>query len=258
MKMASNLTAIVSLVAANLVPLIGVGYFGWNISSIMLLYWAESAIIGYFAIKKMRYLDAHGLQTKPESEENSSELSAHPNQTPSPQVSFSRITINGRTFTSTQEMNQAALGSLFFIPFFVLHYGIFMLVHLIFLMVFFFSQGLDWWGIALGFVSLFFSHYVSYQTNFINAGEYKRTTVPAEMFKPYPRIIVMHMTIILGAFFVLSQGGQTQALVLLVVFKTIVDLGSHLAMHKARAGMIVHAHAGRGTASVSIEPTSPK
>lgn len=244
MKIASNFLAIISLLAANLVPLIGVWYFGWNISSIMLLYWAESAIIGYFTVRKMHYLDVQGLKTAMAGENSSSSQ---------PPTSFTQITINGKTFNSTQELNQAALGAIFFIPFFLLHYGIFMFVHLIFLLIFFFSLSLDWWAILLGLVSLFFSHYVSYQTNFINGGEYQRTSVPAEMFKPYPRIIVMHLTIILGAAFVMSQGGQGVALVLLVVLKIIVDLVSHLALHLVPTGLVLNAHAGRQTMGLSVK-----
>ena len=44
---------VLALVAANLIPLAGALFFGWDLGTIMLLYWAESAIIGLFNIGKM-------------------------------------------------------------------------------------------------------------------------------------------------------------------------------------------------------------
>ncbi len=41
------------LIVSNLSPLIGVAFFGWRVYQIMLLYWVESVIIGFFSILKM-------------------------------------------------------------------------------------------------------------------------------------------------------------------------------------------------------------
>ena len=43
----------VGLVLANLVPLVGVVFFGWSLFGIMWIYWAENAVIGIFAILRM-------------------------------------------------------------------------------------------------------------------------------------------------------------------------------------------------------------
>jgi len=37
-----------SLILSNLVPLFGVLFFGWSISTILILYWSENAIIGFY------------------------------------------------------------------------------------------------------------------------------------------------------------------------------------------------------------------
>lgn len=45
--------AIIFMLAANLVPIIGVFAFGWDVGSILVLYWLESVIIGVLNIPKM-------------------------------------------------------------------------------------------------------------------------------------------------------------------------------------------------------------
>ena len=49
-----------ALVAANLVPLAGALFLGWDLAAIMLLYWAESAIIGFFNLCKMLVIGGWG------------------------------------------------------------------------------------------------------------------------------------------------------------------------------------------------------
>jgi hypothetical protein len=41
------------LVAANLMPLVGVFYLGWDLANVMVLYWAESAVIGFYTAVKI-------------------------------------------------------------------------------------------------------------------------------------------------------------------------------------------------------------
>ncbi|MEM6431772.1 MAG: DUF6498-containing protein [Deinococcota bacterium] len=45
--------SIVAVIAVNLFPLIGVIAFGWQLFTIILLYWLENAIIGMFNVLKM-------------------------------------------------------------------------------------------------------------------------------------------------------------------------------------------------------------
>jgi hypothetical protein len=177
----SNTAALFSLVVANLLPLYGVWFLNWNVFSIILLYWLESAIIGGFTLLKIK---------KTRGDEK-----------------------------------------LFYIPFFMVHFGLFMFVHLIFLLVFFFSRDVSAGGLFLTFLSLCFSHYVSYQLNFIQKKEYEKLSAGTLFVRPYPRIIVMHLTVILGGFLVLSTGGARWALTLMVLFKIVADVASHLWEH---------------------------
>ena len=42
-----------SLIISNCIPLFGVFFFGWDLYSLFILYWAETLIIGFFAVIKI-------------------------------------------------------------------------------------------------------------------------------------------------------------------------------------------------------------
>ena len=42
------------LVIANLIPLVGVLWFGWDVWGILTIYWLENGIVGFFNVLKMR------------------------------------------------------------------------------------------------------------------------------------------------------------------------------------------------------------
>ncbi|MBW2485930.1 MAG: hypothetical protein JRE72_00795, partial [Deltaproteobacteria bacterium] len=45
--------SITALTIANLIPLIGVVFLGWDAAAIVLLYWIENLIVGFFNILRM-------------------------------------------------------------------------------------------------------------------------------------------------------------------------------------------------------------
>ena len=130
----------------------------------------------------------------------------------------------------------------FIIPFFLFHYGFFCYGHVTFVVGLFSDTGLragffdvmplqntGFW-IAAG--AIFLSHLISYFVNYLGRGENERTGLATLMKRPYGRIVVMHVTIIIGAFFVLAVGNPLPALIVLVVAKTVLDLKLH---HRERA-----------------------
>jgi hypothetical protein len=132
------------------------------------------------------------------------------------------------------------------VPFFVMHYGIFWVVHGVFvvLMPVFGMAGSDGSAspgildgvapltILFALVALTISHGVSFWFNYIGRGEYRRTTPSGQMFAPYGRLVVLHITIIVGAFAIGFTGAPESAVVILVVLKIVLDLGLHLAEHR--------------------------
>ena len=99
-------------------------------------------------------------------------------------------------------------------------------------------------AILLVLVGLFISHGLSYRLNYIGRGEYLRTTAIQQMFAPYGRLVVLHVTIIFGAILIGVTGAPAAAIVVLVLLKIALDLGLHLAEHRECA----HRRAG-GSAS---------
>lgn len=192
------LYSITSLVVANLLPLYGVFFWGWNVFSLMLLYWLESLIIGVFNILKINKAEGKKL----------TELDA-------------------KMFG--QKVNDADPFAL--ATFFAFHYGLFMLVHLIFIFTFFFSPSLDLISLVFAFLSLCLSHYVSFQGHYLGNQEYKRVSSDDLFMRPYPRILIMHFTILFGSWLAFGVGEAKWALGLMVVLKILTDLGIHTWMH---------------------------
>jgi hypothetical protein len=180
------------LVFANIIPLIGALAWDWSILEIVAVYWVENLVIGLFTI--LRIL--------------------------------------------TVATPDAGTGSLWAkIPvsaFFSFHYGIFCLVHGVFVFALLGnSRGIsapsDSLALFVGplkwaVLALFVSHGFSFFANYLGKGEYLMTTVPEQMGAPYPRIIVLHLTIIFGAFAVQALGSPAVLLAILVVGKTLLDL----------------------------------
>src|SRR5690606_13635154 len=113
------------------------------------------------------------------------------------------------------------IGNLFTGAFFAVHYGIFCLVHGIFVFTLLgdgrsgpgaFQTGFYW-----ALIALVLSHGFSFVRNYLLAGAWRATTAQAQMFAPYPRIVVLHLAILFGAFAIQALGSPVWMLVILVV-----------------------------------------
>jgi len=207
-RLGSSIWAVVALVVANLIPLIGVLFFGWSVWNILVIYWLENGIVGVINVLKMSV--ATGDEVTP----------------------GVTLMVNGRPATSATKMG--------LIPFFIVHYGIFWFVHGIFVLTLpaFFSlmsddgMTLDLGPVVFAALGLAISHGLSFWWNFLHGGEYRRTAAAALMFAPYKRLVALHITIIFGAFAVMFTGAPAAAVAVLVAIKTAIDLGLHLAEHR--------------------------
>jgi Family of unknown function (DUF6498) len=227
----SSAIAVALLVITNLIPLGGVLWLGWSLMLILALYWAENGIVG--VINVLKILTAQGTTTG---------------------ASAARWSVNGRPAASLTRLGTAG--------FFTIHYGLFWVVHGVFIFLFIpamtgisglgvigpgfmvltvpgipvSSSGVDASVFAVGVVGLAISHGVSFWMNYLGRGEY-RTLSPADvMIQPYGRLVIMHLTIILGAFVSIALGTPLGSLIVLVVLKTALDLAFHLRQHRDLAG----------------------
>lgn len=197
------------LLLANIFPIFGVLFFNFDLAQILLLYWAESGIIGFYTLFKI-------------------------------------IVLVKKTNSFTPR-----LAGLAFIPVFIVHFGIFMIVHLFILLSLIKTQN---WGDAestftsnllaglpiVALINLFISHGVSFFRNFLGNKEYLEENSDGKvMLAPYKRIILMHLTILFGAFLAGYYKSSMPILVLLIVLKTAVDLFGHYKSHKAKHSSII-------------------
>jgi hypothetical protein len=80
-------------------------------------------------------------------------------------------------------------------------------------------------------VALVVSHGISFYSNFLGRKEYVGRKAQEQMAEPYKRIIVLHVTIIFGGWFIMLLRSPVPALVLLIALKTAVDLRAHRREH---------------------------
>lgn len=129
------------------------------------------------------------------------------------------------------------------ILFFCVHYGMFTLVHGLFVFVVFGMQNEDTLGagslsdairssqLIWGVLALTASHAISFILNYLGKQEYKRATLNGLMMEPYSRVVILHLTIIFGGMLISILGSPIFALLLLIVLKVGIDIVAHLKQH---------------------------
>jgi hypothetical protein len=188
-----------ALIVANLVPLAGAAFFGWELSDVMVLYWAESAIIGFFNICK--------------------------------------IAVIGRWFALLAAPFFAGHFGGFMAVHFLFVYGIFVegmqaggsagdLREVAALFV----------ALWPALLALFLSHGYSFVANFLGRQDYRDRTVRDQMAEPYTRIVFMHLVLIFGGGLTLILGGPTPVLLLVIGAKIWFDLRAHLKQRLPKKG----------------------
>jgi hypothetical protein len=133
------------------------------------------------------------------------------------------------------------LGKLFFVPFFTFHYGIFTLVHGVFVIALFgpeplkkiLADSMDNFSVisdlplenslATAVLLLAVSHAVSFYFDYIRNGEYERAGLQQLMSEPYRRVVVLHVGLIASGFLLMSLDQPTAGLILLVFLKIALD-----------------------------------
>lgn len=215
----SSPVAVAILVAANLGPLVGLLFFDWDLFSILVLYWMENGVIGALNVVKMGLAQGVGG--------------------PGSAVG---VRLGSATAGVAGPILKAAL-----IPFFCVHYGIFWLVHGLFVFVMFGGvlggfMGRDTPGggpsptaIGLALLGLTLSHGASFWFNYVGRGEFRTASSIALFTAPYGRLVVLHVTILVGGMLAMAFGAPVLALLVLVVLKTGLDLTFHLREHRHAA-----------------------
>jgi Family of unknown function (DUF6498) len=273
-----------ALLVANAIPLIGVLFFGWSLITILVIYWLENGIVGFWNVPRILLAQGSVVPTLP----------------PLPDAAALAATGNAHTAADLQaawqtardaqlQANAAAtpgpaappgfgralgavrlpsVGRTALAGFFLVHYGIFWFVHgvFVFTLPMFLGSGGNadciagqptfpsgtpggfpgletcasgpfgevlWTNVLIAGIALFISHGASFLFNYIGRAEYLTASPMAQMGAPYARVVVLHLTILFGAFAVAILGAPIAALLLLVGLKTALDLGLHRREHRA-------------------------
>lgn len=188
------------LIVSNLLVAFGVVFLNWSDFAILWAYWMESLVLGFYTVLKIWKAENFG----------NFKLSI---STP----------IGSRTLPPNKSI---ATG------FFCFHFGIFMVVHLVILIMISPLFEVDsssvhanyFNPVTLYLPALLFSHGFSYVVNFIGKKEFKKQTVAELFFAPYSRIGVMQAVVMIG--FLVSTPG-----LILVAIKTAIDLIAHYKEH---------------------------
>lgn len=175
----------------------------WNLFDLMLVYWAQSVIIGFFNF--LRILSLKNFSTE-------------------------GFTMNGRAVAPTKETK---IKTAFF---FALHYGFFHVGYLFFL---FFAVSFPASGVTakaggsffiiISIMTFFINHAFSYFYN-RKSDEARRSNIGKVMFYPYARILPMHFTIIIGGFLG-AVGKGSLVLFLFLLLKLLADVLLHIQEH---------------------------
>jgi hypothetical protein len=247
----------IALIAANMLPLLGVIFLKWDAFSIVALYWVENIVIGAINVLKM-------IACSPD--EASIDWSKFGS---TEKVAEIKLKLEGND-GAVEKAKLFHHGVKFFcVPFFAFHYGFFCFVHGFFVFALFghdefgggfgpfgplgnlFSVFRDqhlWWAVG----ALAASHLYSFFANYIGRGEYRRMFVVWLMVQPYARVVVLHVAILFGGFIAMALGGNVGVLAILVLGKTVLDLHFHLLEHLRDSGL-----AKRKQVGTSLElPTS--
>lgn len=223
----SSFSAILSLVGVNIIPFGWVFYGKWSVANLILFYWLETLVIGFYNVLKIR----KAVLPITSSEEN-----------------LMKRQLFGRFF---DKVSRDSILKLFFIQYsFILFvYGIFLFA---FIVPVFLVEGQNYiakitavassagtgFSFLLSFFAFFVSHGISYFTNFIGTKEYLKFSPARQMLQPYERIIAMHFFVVVGAIILgnlhnLGLGPQNIffTIIAFILVKFLADLASHIKEH---------------------------
>lgn len=204
------------LIVSNIIPIYGVFYQSWDAFWIVLLYWSENLIIGFYNVLRIIFVKASTPA------ENVSKLFMIPFFI----VHYGGFCAGHGFFIMM--MFKRDPGNLFediSAP------GFFVFIEMLISVVRKILEILPD-NMLLAFFTLFLSHGFSFVYNFIIKGEYMNVKAKDLMSQPYIRIGVLHIAIIAGAFPVMYFGSPVYLLVVLILIKIIIDLYLHNKEHK--------------------------
>lgn len=191
----------IALLLSNFVPIFGVVFLNWDVNSIIFLYWLETLVILTFSIIKIKK-----AQGDPSLDQQAN------------------VTING---ISINRLNKKILVKLS-----IINNGIFILIYLGIIIAIFGLPKISLYSVYITLLSMIISHYVSYKINYIGKEEFLKISPSRVYLIPESRMWIISIVAMFGGLFAKMTGGNTVALILMIILKTSADLYSHVKEHK--------------------------
>ncbi|MGE0875922.1 MAG: DUF6498-containing protein [Burkholderiales bacterium] len=180
-----------ALFAANVVPAIGVQFFGWNIGDVLLLYWGESVVIGLYTLLKLGVLARWWILL----------------QGPYFVVPFGFMMLCFLVASLMIADESVRIDAGRYLP---RDYA-----------------GIAW-GLAPALAAFAVSHGVSFCVNFLGRREYVGRGAYDLVIEPYRRVIPMLIMVLLAASFVTMFGGVRELMLVVIAVKLVFDVAAHL------------------------------
>lgn len=202
----------VLLVAANLVPLLGVLFLDWDLFLVLALFWLENVIIGVFGILKVAVATGGPLRGRVTSTlffvlHYGVFMFAH---------GMLLISLFGETANVDGEIQNVPD------------------------LLSFLLRG----DVGIAVLALLVSHGWSFLSNFRGGGENQRLHGKDAMTLPYRRVLITQAGLMLGGLAIEQLGTPVAGLIVLVVVKILVDLRFHRREHWRLAGPSSAGHGG--------------
>lgn len=206
---------LVALVVADLIPLWGVFYQGWDAFIILLIYWSENLVVGFYNILRMVFVKIDRSGERFIKMISIPFFTFHYGAFCGVHGFFLLIMFRKSEFNLLDSSD--AFGPLVFIQILI---NVIREVHRILPE-----------GFLIPFIALAVSHGISFINNYLGKEEYKQTNIKQLMGIPYNRVIVMHVAVIAGGFLMVLLGSPAGLLVALVMVKIILNTIFHLREH---------------------------
>jgi len=205
--------SLLALVLVNLAPLVGVIWFDWDVAALVVLYWSENLVLGFYTICKMLLVSPIGGIF------SSAFFLIHFGGF----CAVHGLFIMALLVDDNMSIMEGESWPLFLV-------FVQLLVEVVRKVL---SYAPPAWMVA--FMALYISHGISFFQNFIVGGERETATINQLMGEPYGRIVVLHITIIFGGMAIMALGENLALLLLLVVLKLGMDIGLHRRQHRKYA-----------------------
>ena len=205
-------TPLIGLVLANLLPFAGVIYFGWGLFAVVLFYWAENLVLGFYTlVKLLHHSPIGGLFS-------GAFFLLHYGGFTGIHGFFILTFMNEDLAQQIMPDSDSWPGPLVFME--ILYRVVATAL----------SQASPM--MLLGVAGLFVSHGLSLLINYFGKGEYQSQDTRKLMGAPYQRIMILHFAVIAGGMLVMMMGSPVGLLVALTALKLGADIALHLRSHR--------------------------